>query len=158
LLILHFSSKQELVYVDSQKLVAGYKGMQAAKESFKAKTEVWNANLDTLRVQVETKMSEYESKAKQLSAREKELMEELIQTKQEQYLNYQQVIKEKVQKEDQELTKQVLDKVNDFIKRYGEEKGYDIIFAATMYGNIVYSKSNLDVTADVLQGLNEEYK
>src|SRR6185369_13031260 len=92
-----------------------------------------------------------------LSAKEKKLTEELINSKHEQYLNYQQVIKEKVQKEDQDLTKKVLDKVNDQIKKYGKEKGYRIILAATQYGNIVYAEDGMDVTDEVLKVLNNEF-
>ena len=84
-------------------------------------------------------------------------MEELIQAKQDQFTNYQQVIQEKFQKEDQELSKKVMDKVNDYIKRYGKKEGYKIIHAATQYGNIVYAQDGLDITDEVLKGLNSEY-
>jgi outer membrane protein len=157
LFILHFQSEQSMVYVDAQKLVVGYKGMQAARKEFEAKAAVWKANLDTLRGEVETRIKEYEAKKARLSLSEQQLTEELIQSKQDQYLNYQQAIQEKVQKEDQELTKKVLDKVNEYIKRYGKEKGYKIILAATQYGNIVYAHEGIDITDEVMKGLNNEY-
>ena len=67
-------------------------------------------------------------------------------------------LKEKFQQEDQELTKKVLDKVNEYIKRYGKKGGYTIILAATQYGNIVYAEEGVDLTEEVLKGLNTEYK
>jgi outer membrane protein len=158
LFILHIESQKSLVYVDAQKLVAGYKGMQAARQEFEKKATVWKSNLDTLRAGVETQIQSYEIKKVSLSAREKQLTEELIQSKQDQYLNYQQVIQEKVQKEDQELTNKVLDTVNDYLKRYGKEKGYRIILAATQYGNIVYAQDGIDITEEVMKGLNDEFK
>jgi len=157
LLILHVQAEKSLVYVDAQKLVVGYKGMQAARQEFEAKAAVWKANLDTLRGEVEARIKEYEAKKARLSASEQQLTEELIQSKQDQFLNYQQAIQEKVQKEDQELTRKVLDKVNDYLKRYGKEKGYKIILAATQYGNIVYARDGIDITEDVMKGLNEEF-
>jgi outer membrane protein len=63
-----------------------------------------------------------------------------------------------VQKEDQELTNKVLDTVNDYLKRYGKEKGYRIILAATQYGNIVYAQDGIDITEEVMKGLNDEFK
>lgn len=147
---------ESIVYVDAAKLVNGYKGMQAARKEFEVKTNAWRANLDTLKIEFETKVKEYESTSAKLTLKERKLTEELLQTKQEQYLNYQNIIAEKIQKEDQELTGKVLGKVNDFIKKYGEEKGYAIIMAATQYGNIVYAEKGKDITDEVLQGLNRE--
>lgn len=157
LFLLHFQAQQSLVYVDAQKLVIGYEGMKAARQEFETKSVAWKANLDTLRSEVEGKMKEYDVKKASMNAREKQLSEELIKAKQEQYINYEQVIQEKVQTEDQQLSKNVLTKVNDYVKRYGKEHGYKIILAATQYGNIVYAEEGIDVTDEVLKGLNGEY-
>lgn len=157
LFVLFNKSQNSLVYVDSQKLVVGYKGMQAARQEFESKAAVWKANLDTLRGEVDSRIKEYEAKKIHLSKSEQQLTEELIRSKQDQYLNYQNAIQEKVQKEDQELSKAVLDKVNNYLKRYGKERGYKIILAATQYGNIVYAQEGIDITDDVMKGLNNEY-
>jgi outer membrane protein len=158
LFVLHLDSKNKYVYVDSQKLVNGYTAMQQARKDFEAKAAGWQANLDTLRSEAEKKIKEYEATAPRLSPKERQLMEELIQSKQDQYANYQQVIADKIKQADQELTTNVLSKVNDYIKRYGRRKGYTIIMAATQYGNIIYAEDEADITEEVLKGLNAEYK
>jgi outer membrane protein len=157
LFFLYLDTQNKYVYVDAQKLVNGYSGMKQARQEFEIKSNAWKSNLDTLRMEAEAKIKEYDSKVRKISAKEKELLEELIESKQQQYMNYQQAIAEKIKQEDQQLTAQVLTKVNDFIKRYGKEKGYTIIMAATQYGNIVYAKDDADITDEVLVGLNAEY-
>jgi outer membrane protein len=154
LYFLHFRTDNEYVFIDAQKLVNGYKGMQVARKQYESKVSVWQANLDTLRLETESKIVEYEKKGKTMSARERELMEELINTKKSQYLEYQKAISENIQKEDQLLTSNVLEKVNAFIKQYGKEHGYTIILAATQYGNIAYAKEGIDITDDLLKELN----
>ena len=153
----YFPNKSTIVYVDAQKLVSGYKGMQEARKEFELKAKSWQSNLDTLRMELEAQIKEYEVSSVKLSLKEKALTEELIRTKQEQYMNYREIVSEKVKKEDQELTSKVLNKVNDYVKRYGEEKSYSIIMAATQFGNIVYAEKGTDITEEVLQGLNLEY-
>lgn len=150
-------SHDSIVYVDAIKLVNGYTGMKQARKAYEMKSEVWKSNLDSLKSELEIKIKDYQSKQASLSAKEKQLTEEVLKAKEEQFLNYQQAISEKIQKEDQELSSQVLAKVNDYIKRYGEKKGYSIIMAATQYGNIVYSDKGKDITEQVLEGLNKEY-
>lgn len=150
-------ASNEVVYVDTIKIMKEYKGVEDAKQELTAKMTVWQANLDTLRAEAESAIKEYEATQAKASARERTLMENLIQSKQEQYMNYEQTTKEQMQKQDQELTQKVLDKVNDYLKRYGKKKGYQFILAATQYGNIVYAEDHTDITDEVLEGLNAEY-
>lgn len=157
LLFRDFYSKEPVVYVDSQKLVNGYKGMQDARKEYEQQTFGLRANLDTLRLELEGVIARYNSNATQASVKEKKLTEELIQVKRAQYIEYQRVVEEKIKSFDQELSSKVLRKVNDFINHYGDQNGYDIIIAATQYGNVVYGNKKYDVTDDILKGLNDEY-
>lgn len=157
LLYFQMRSKDSIVYVDALKLVNGYTGMKEARKAYEEKTEIWKSNLDSLKTELEAKIKDYQGRHATLTPTERQLTEELLETKQQQFVNYQQVISEKIQKEDQEISAKVLGKVNDYIKKYGEEKGYDIIMAATQYGNIVYSEKGKDITDKVLEGLNNEY-
>jgi len=149
--------RDSIVYVDSVKLLNGYSGMKDARKAYEAKTGVWKANLDSLKTELQAKIKDYQTKQTKLTTKEKQLTEELLSSKQNEFVNYQQIISEKIQKEDQELTASVVGKVNDYIKKYGEDHGYDIIMAATQYGNIVYSKNDKDITDKVLEGLNKGY-
>lgn len=153
-----YQSENKFAYVDGVKLVTGYKGMELAKKELELKSEIWKSNLDTLQRELEKSISDYESTKNRLSAKEKSLTEELIKTKQEQFVSYQEVVSTNLQKADQELSSKVLEQVNDYIKRYGERNGLTIIFAATQYGNIAYANKELDLTETLLKGLNEEYE
>lgn len=157
LLIKDLSGNDKIVFVDAQRLVNGYTGMKDARREFELKAGSWNAHLDTLKIEVKSRIEEYEANAAKLSAKERSLMEELIQTKQQQYMNYQQVVAEKIKTADQELTSKVLTDVNEYIKKYGSDHGYAIILAATQYGNIAFGQVPLDITDDVLKGLNAGY-
>lgn len=92
-----------------------------------------------------------------MTAKEKQLSQELIRTKQKQLMDYQQALNTQAQQEDQKMTGDVLTQINAYLKKYGKEKGYKIVMAATEYGNIAYADEALDITADVLVGLNKEY-
>jgi len=49
-------------------------------------------------------------------------------------------------------------RVQDYLKDYAADHGIDIILNDAQVGSsILYSTASLDVTADVLKGLNEEY-
>lgn len=83
-------------------------------------------------------------------------VDNVISSKQLELENYELSLKNKIYEEDKALTKVVMDKVNDYLKRYGEKMNYSIILGS-QNGNIVYAKEGLDITEEVIQGLNEEY-
>lgn len=152
-----YRSETNFAYVDGVKLVTGYRGMELAKKELEVKSGLWKANLDTLQRELESSVTEYAAAKAKLNPRERTLTEELIKSKQDQFLNYQEVVSGNLQKADQELSSKVLEQVNDYIKRYGESKGLTIIFAATQQGNIAYANKELDLTEVLLKGLNEEF-
>jgi outer membrane protein len=152
-----FTTPTKMVYVDATKLINEYKGMQDARKNYQQKASVWKANVDTLAQEVQQQIMNYEKEHSRLSAKEQKLTEELLRTKQKQLMDYQQAMNAQAQQEDQKMTGEVVAQINAYIKKYGQSKGYNIVMAATQYGNIAYADEGLDITKDVLEGLNKEY-
>lgn len=154
----HFFKNQKVVYVDSAKLLNGYEGMINARKAFQQKADGWKSNIDTLTNEVKISIMDYEKGQATMTIKERQLSQELIKSKQQQLNQYQQAINAQAQQEDQKMTSDIIAQVNAYLKKYGEQKGYTIIFAATDYGNIAYANDKLNVTDDVLEGLNKEFK
>lgn len=149
--------RSTIVYVDSNQLINSFKGMQDARKTYQQKAAAWKANIDTLSSEVQKQIMNYEKESSNMTVKERNLSEELIRTKQKQLMEYQQAMNAQAQQEDSKMTGEVIAQINAFIRRYGEEKGYTIVMAATEYGNIAYADEGLDITEEVLEGLNNEY-
>jgi outer membrane protein len=154
----YFFNTPVIKYVDSSKLINEYVGMADARKAYQSKAAVWQSNIDTLVKEVQAEIAKYEQESPRMSAKERELTQKLIQTKQVQLSQYQKSIQEKAGQEDAEATKNVIDEINAYIKQYGETHRCTIIFAATEYGNIAYAVDELDLTNEILEGLNNKYK
>lgn len=153
---LHFSAAG-MVYVDSARILNQYQGMIDARQVYQQKSIGWKGNIDTLTSEVRKSIYEYEKNSSGMSEKERSLAQELIRTKQRQLADFQKAINEKASQEDAQMTSQVLKQVNAYLKKYGKEHNFKIIFAATDYGNIAYAEEGIDVTGDVIEGLNKEY-
>lgn len=152
-----FLKPATIAYVDSNKLLENYDGMKAARQAFQQKALQWQANIDTLKSEVDKEIEMYEAGKGKMTAKERALNEKLIQTKKQQFVDYQKGIQQKSQQEDFQMTEQVLTEVNAFIEDYGRKNGYSIILGATNAGNIVYAKEGLDITAILQEKLNDNY-
>lgn len=154
---LFYQPPPKIAYVDSAKLINGYQGMVDARQVFQKKAAGWKANIDTLAQEVQQRIVDYEKASAKMSAKERDLSRELIQNKEQQLREYQQALNSQAQQEDAKMTNDVVSQMNTFIKKYGEEKGYTIILAAAN-GNIAFAVDYIDLTDQILERLNKEYK
>lgn len=150
-------SKPDLVYVDVNKLMEGYKRSKVEREKFNRKATALKANVDSLATDWQKELKKYEKERASMSKKELELQQELLASKQQQVNNYQQAIQRQIREEDQKMTQTVINDINDYVKEYGKKKGYRIIFGASGGGNIMYAADAADLTEEVLDGLNAEY-
>jgi outer membrane protein len=126
-------------YINPNKLVEDYHGAANKRQTFLNQTKIWQANLDSLTTEI--------SALPPAQAKQKE----------QEFLQYRQVIQQKAQVEEARVNKAILTEVNAYIKQYGKEKGYDFILGATESGNIVYAAEETDLTDEILAGLNQQY-
>ncbi|ALM09327.1 membrane protein [Sediminicola sp. YIK13] len=151
-------NQSELVYVDINKLIEGYKRTKFEKSIFDKKANTLKANVDSLMVDWQNELKDYEKERSSLSKNELELKEEILGNKQQQINNYQSAIQKQIQEEDQKVTQTIINDINDYVKEYGKNNGYRIIFGASGSGNIMYADDLSDLTTTILTDLNASYE
>lgn len=153
-----FLKSEKVAYVDSNSLLSQYQGMIDARAEYNKLSSQWKAQIDTLAMEVQNELKRHERELPGMTSKEKGLSEQLIKSKQQQLLNYQRAIQDKAAEEDAKMTQAVIDEVNNYLKEFGNNRRYKIIFAATDVGNILYADEAIDITSEVVQGLNRRYK
>jgi outer membrane protein len=148
----------ELVFVDVNKLLDGYKRTKIVRAEFTKKASTLKANVDSLVTGWQKELKVYEKNRSKYSKKELALKQELLGNKQQQINNYQQAIQKQVQEEDKKSTQTVINDINDYVKEFGKKNSYPIIFGASGSGNIMYADESTDLTEQVLKGLNTEYE
>jgi outer membrane protein len=153
----YFFKNDKIAYVDSARILNEYKGSAEAKKAFQSKAKVWQANIDTLTNEVKYAIQKYEKSIATLSPKEQELTKQLIQTKQKQLSDYQHATQENAKQEDGKLTQSIVAEINAFLLKYGKNHNYKMILIANQSGTIAYARDGLDITASVIEDLNDEY-
>lgn len=156
--IFYTNQSNNPVYVDVNKLLDGYKRTEVERAKFEEKAKGLQANVDTLMAEWQNDLKLYEKERSTMSKKELELKQELLGNKQQQINSYQQAIQKQIQEEDQKATQTVINDINDYVKEFGKQHNYKIIFGASGSGNIMYANDASDLTQEVLEGLNKEYQ
>lgn len=150
--------QEKVMYVDTPRILQEYEAMKDARMLYEMKSNKWKANADTLMQEWQTELKKYEKERKNMTSKERRLQEELLQSKQQQIAQYQEAIRLKAREEEQKLTQEVVNRVNEFVTEFGKKKGYTYILGANGSGNVVYAKDAHNVTDLVLEGLQAAYK
>lgn len=158
ILLLNLTTKEKVAYVDSMKLLSEYDGVKDVRAELEKRTKGWQANIDTLESDFKGDLKKYEDQRSTLNDKEKRQREESLQNKQQQYQQYRTAMENKAKEENEKLSARPLQRLNDFIKEYGKKHNYKIIFGANQSGNILYTVDGLDITGEVLEGANADYK
>jgi len=154
----YLQSSSDLVYVDVNKLLDGYKRTKIVKAEFDEKAKTMKSNVDSLLGDWQKELKTYEKERNTLSKKELELKQQLLGNKQQQINNYQQAVQKQLQEEDKKVTQTVINDINDFVKEYGKKNGHKVIFGATGSGTIMYGEESADLTDKVLEELNADFE
>jgi outer membrane protein len=60
--------------------------------------------------------------------------------------------------EEAKVTEELYKKVTSYLKKYGEANGLEIVMKFNPGSDVLYGSNNLDISMEVVKGLNEDYK
>ncbi|SHM19430.1 OmpH family outer membrane protein [Hymenobacter psychrotolerans] len=147
----------KVAYVESGKLLDGYKGMQDARKSFEAKAKGWEAQNQKLVQSFQTAVQQYQKQGESMTNEQRAATEQKLGAQQQQVAQSQQKLQQQAQEEEAKMTENVLGRLNKQIEKYGKANGYRLILIAAPSGTIAYGRKDLDITPQVLKYLNAEY-
>ena len=151
-------SDEKIAVVRTIDLVDKYKGMEAARAGFEERRKQWMAEHDTLQADYRNSVNALNAEWSKLPKGEQEKRSALIAKQEENIARFTQGIEMQVRAEEERLEAEILEQVNDAVKEYAEEHGYDVILGATGDGSILHSEEALDITDELIEVLNRNYK
>ncbi|WP_240676017.1 OmpH family outer membrane protein [Botryobacter ruber] len=149
---------ESIVYINSDTLLTKYEYFKDVNERLKAKAEKTEKGLRNEAEAFQKEVARYQQTGGGMTNEQRANTEERLAQKQQMLQMKSQNAGNQMAKEESEEMKKLYDRVEDYLKKYSDEKGYKMVLTYSR-GNsaILYSDSTLDVTSDVVKGLNEEY-
>lgn len=153
-----FSPIRKLAYIETSRLLVGYSEADAANKELKAADEKWQKQFTAMKDSLQTLINPLSAEYEKAPAARKKEIEILINTFNQQLSTAQQENAASIQKSYDEKMKVITQKIDQYISEYGKRHHYDFIFG-TLQGTITYANSSaVDVTDEIIKGLNERYK
>ena len=147
-------NETKIAYINTGKLLEKHEKMVELKMRIKAQSEKDKAQIDTLASEFQSALQVHEQNLASMTKKEQDLSRQVLESKREKIIQFQQTVRNKTAQEEQTHTQQILQEVNAIISDYGEEEGYKLILA-TSNGNIAYGDKGVDITDIILKKINE---
>lgn len=149
---------EPIVYVDSDSLLSKYDYYKEVKGQMEDKGKKLQADVEVKGRSFQAEVQAYQKNAVNLTPDEKKSTEERLGKKQQELQSYQQTLSQQLGQEEQEINKKLYDKVQLYLKDYCKKNTHKMVLMYSKGGNLLYGDKSLDVTVEVVKGLNELYK
>ena len=149
----------KFAYVDIDTLVANYNMFIDKKAALEQKKSESEAELNQKSKELDNQIQKYKSDySKGLITRTKaQMVEQELGKKQQDLYDRGQYLQRELMDEEQVMYRQVLNEVMNYLVDYNKDYNYKFIFSNTFGGQILYADKGLNITQEVLNGINEKY-
>jgi outer membrane protein len=130
----------------SGELERKYKSSEAA---FQSKQEAY---------QKEVNDYQYKMQRGLITRSEAQGIEQQLLAKQQDLYKLQQDLTAEITEKQSVTNRQVINAIMEYLKSHSTELNYKYVLGTSFGGNILYANDSLDITANIVKGLNEEYQ
>lgn len=151
------SSNESIAYVNSDSLLNNFNFYKELKSTADAKRNKVEKDLVAKKTAFQQEVMNYQQSAPSMTDLQRQTTEQRLGKKQQDLALYEQKQSELIMKEEEKATNELYSKISDYLKVYSKEKSLKVVLAYTKGSGILYANAKLDITGDVIKGLNAEY-
>jgi outer membrane protein len=148
-----------IAYVNFDTLMQNYKYYEDLNQTYTQKTEKVAKQLENRGLTLQNEVVSFQKRAQAnlLSQNEFNTIQKNLANKQQDFQTYQQTVSAGLMEEERDLNKKLYDNILAYLQSYNADKKYDVIFNYRQGESIWLAEDALNITQQVLDGLNEEY-
>ena len=153
------ASKGDIVYVNLDRILMEYDMANDLRSVVQTKVENIQAEVNRRAKKLESDVIDFQNKIDKglLTRTNAEVQSQKLQQQELEFNNYAAQKDQEIQEEQVVMMNQLGDAIQTFLNKYNEEKQYAMILTNSGGAPVITADAALDITDDVLAGLNEEY-
>ena len=155
------SSQLPIAYINIDSLLLNYTYSKDLNEILIRKRENAQATLTQKARLLDAEMQEFQRKHENnafLSEQSFKSQQQALVKKQQDLQVLEEKLTQELMKEQQKMNEQLRDSIYKFLITYNKDKKYQMILSNTMNDNIMVAETDYNITNDVVEILNKEYK
>ena len=148
----------KIAYVNLDTLGEKYEYFKTKKAEFEKKTASMEGEVERLAKNLQNEYAAFQKKAQAgtLTQAEGEAGQKRLGQMQQNIEEQRQKLGAQLMKEQDAFNAELQQRLDDYLIKYNADKGYDLILSYVKGGNILFANKALDITDDVIKGMNSE--
>ncbi len=151
-------SNLSIAYVNSDSLLKKYDFFKKIEKDLTARRDKLNTEYQNRAVGLQKEIENFQRTAGNMTISQAKAVEEDLKKKQQNLMMYQQQLSQQLMKDEADKNAELYDKVSAYLREYGKNKSLHIVLTYTKGSGILYADDMLDITDEVIAGLNEAYQ
>lgn len=147
----------KIAYINSDSVLKYYEYLKVNKLQLEAKTKKMDQDYRNRALGLQDEIARYQRNVNTMTLGQVRATEEDLTKKQQNLQLYQQSLSQQLMEEESKLNKELYDRVTAYLKKYGQAKGLQLVLKYDPTSDMLYGGSALDISKDVIAGLNEAY-
>ncbi|MCL6524794.1 MAG: OmpH family outer membrane protein [Thermoflavifilum sp.] len=149
------SPSVKLAYVDLDTLQAYYTYFKEKRQQLEMQQSRMEKELQADAQRLQKEYAEFQQKASTMTQAEGEAAQQKLLQHQQQFQSKQENMRQQLMAQQQAFQDSLQQELHDFLKTYNANKHYQFIFSySSGLSDILYKDTALDITRDVIDGLN----
>jgi outer membrane protein len=147
-----------IVYVNSDSLLSEYLFYKNEKDGFEKAQDKIQSELKSQSDRLQSEVETYQQQAVGMTDMERAQKEEQLAMKQQQLMQRKDELINKLDEDQAKSSEELYMRLNNYLKKYNEGKNYNYVLGYQKGGGILFANDSLNITGEVIEGLNKEYK
>ena len=151
------SGNMRSVYLNTDSLDANYLLVKDMRDELAAEKIKYESQLSSRLKSLEKEVIQFQEKARFMTQTEGEQRQMELAQKEQDLMKLEQDLTSKIVESEKERNKIIQKNVSDYLQKMNEQENYHFIFGYNGWGNLLLGDTTLDITSQVISGLNQEY-
>lgn len=145
-----------IVFINSDSLLEGYDYFNDLKDHLEQKSDSIDRVLRSRAEQLEKDVMKYQDRAPGLSPQQRAEEEEKLMTRQQGLMEYKNLMLDQLSEEESVMNDSLHSNLTRFLRDYNKDRNYLYILGYQRGSGILLANDSLDITPEVLKGLNAQ--
>lgn len=148
----------KIAYINSDTVLKYYDYFNVNREKLEAKGKKLDQDFRTRAQSLQNDINAYQRNLGTMTIGQAKAVEEDLGKRQQNLQLYQRSLEQEIMNDQAKMNEELYAKITAYLKQYGQDKGLDAVLKYDPTSDLLYGGATLDITQDVIKGLNESYK
>ncbi len=146
------------VYINIDTLLSKYNYIKEAKIKLETEQKLKQGQLEREYGKLQNEVEEFKQIAQRLSQEAGQSRQQELAAKEQNLMALRENLSNELIKKEQDMTLELQKKISNYLKRYKSQLPFNYVLSYGSSGSVLFANDSLDITKQVIDGLNKEYK